>query len=113
MACAAANAVLDTIDDAFLVEVRRRGEKLAAGLAAIDGVREVRGRGLMLGAVLEQPVAKETVAAGLKRGVIVNAPSASVLRLTPPLVITDEEIDTALERVALALRDATEQQKGN
>lgn len=113
VACAAANAVLDTIDDAFLAEVRRKGEKLAEGLAAIDGVREVRGRGLMLGAVLEQPVAKETVAAGLERGVIVNAPSASVLRFTPPLVITDEDIDTALERVALALRDATEQQKGN
>ncbi|OFP33337.1 acetylornithine transaminase [Corynebacterium sp. HMSC071B10] len=113
VACAAANAVLDTVDDDFLAEVRRKGEKLAEGLAAIDGVREVRGRGLMLGAVLEAPVAKEAVAAGLKRGVIVNAPSASVLRLTPPLVITDEDIDTALERVALALRDATEQQKGN
>lgn len=113
VACAAANAVLDTIDDDFLAEVRRKGEKLAEGLAAIDGVREVRGRGLMLGAVLDAPVAKEAVAAGLKRGVIVNAPSASVLRLTPPLVITDEEIDTALERVALALRDAAEQQEGN
>lgn len=67
----------------------------------------------MLGAVLDAPVAKEAVAAGLKRGVIVNAPSASVLRLTPPLVITDEEIDTALERVALALRDVAEQQEGN
>ena len=113
VACAAANAVLDTIDDDFLAEVRRKGEKLAEGLAAIDGVREVRGRGLMLGAVLDAPLAKEAVAAGLKRGVIVNAPSASVLRLTPPLVITDEEIDTALERVALALRDAAEQQEGN
>lgn len=113
VACAAANAVLDTIDDDFLAEVRRKGEKLAEGLAAFDGVREVRGRGLMLGAVLDAPVAKEAVAAGLKRGVIVNAPSASVLRLTPPLVITDEEIDTALERVALALRDAAEQQEGN
>lgn len=113
VACAAANAVLDTIDDDFLAEVRRKGEKLAEGLAAIDGVREVRGRGLMLGAVLDAPVAKEAVAAGLKRGVIVNAPSASVLRLTPPLVITDEEIDTALERVALALRDVAEQQEGN
>lgn len=106
VACAAANAVLDTIDEAFLAEVRRKGEKLATGLAALEGVREVRGRGLMLGAVLHAPVAKDVVAKGLERGVIVNAPSASILRFTPPLVLTETDIEDALERVALALADA-------
>ena len=53
--CAAACAVVDTLDDALLASVRRQGEKLAAGLAALPGVLEVRGRGLMLGAELDRP----------------------------------------------------------
>lgn len=111
VACAAANAVLDTVDDAFLAEVRRKGEKLAASVAALAGVQEVRGRGLMLGVVLDRPVAKDVVAKGLERGVIVNAPSTSVVRLTPPLIITDNDIDAAVERIALALTDATENER--
>lgn len=113
VACAAANAVLDTVDDAFLAEVRRKGEKLAASVAALDGVQEVRGRGLMLGVVLDRPVAKDVVAKGLERGVIVNAPSTSVVRLTPPLIITDNDIDAAVERIALALADATENERND
>ena len=113
VACAAANAVLDTVDDAFLAEVRRKGEKLAASVAALAGVQEVRGRGLMLGVVLDRPVAKDVVAKGLERGVIVNAPSTSVVRLTPPLIITDNDIDAAVERIALALADATENERND
>ncbi|MFS0484288.1 acetylornithine transaminase [Corynebacterium striatum] len=71
--CAAANAVLDTIDAAFIAEVRNKGERLAERVAALPGVVEVRGRGLMLGVVLERPVAKQVVSAGFKHGVIVNA----------------------------------------
>lgn len=105
--------MLDTVDDAFLAEVRRKGEKLAASVAALDGVQEVRGRGLMLGVVLDRPVAKDVVAKGLERGVIVNAPSTSVVRLTPPLIITDNDIDAAVERIALALADATENERND
>lgn len=105
--CAAANAVLDTIDAAFIAEVRNKGERLAERVAALPGVVEVRGRGLMLGVVLERPVAKQVVSAGFKHGVIVNAPNDSVVRLTPPLVIEEAELDAAVNRFALALSDAT------
>ena len=105
--CAAANAVLDTIDAAFIAEVRNKGERLAERVAALPGVVEVRGRGLMLGVVLERPVAKQVVSAGFKHGVIVNAPNDSVVRLTPPLVIEEAELDVAVNRFALALSDAT------
>lgn len=107
VACAAANAVLDTIDAAFISEVRNKGERLAERVAALPGVVEVRGRGLMLGVVLERPVAKQVVSAGFKHGVIVNAPNDSVVRLTPPLVIEEAELDAAVNRFALALSDAT------
>lgn len=105
--CAAANAVLDTIDAAFIAEVRNKGERLAERVAALPGVVEVRGRGLMLGVVLERPVAKQVVSAGFKHGVIVNAPNDSVVRLTPPLVIEEAELDAAVNRFALAFSDAT------
>ncbi len=105
--CAAANAVLDTIDAAFIAEVRNKGDRLAERVAALPGVVEVRGRGLMLGVVLERPVAKQVVSAGFKHGVIVNAPNDSVVRLTPPLVIEEAELDAAVNRFALALSDAT------
>lgn len=107
VACAAANAVLDTIDAAFISEVRNKGERLAERVAALPGVVEVRGRGLMLGVVLERPVAKQVVSAGFKHGVIVNAPSDSVVRLTPTLVIEEAELDAAVNRFALAFSDAT------
>ena len=62
----------------------------------------------MLGVVLEREIAKETVAAGFEHGVILNAPSSSVLRLTPPLVITDDEIREATSRIAASIAAATE-----
>jgi len=101
--CAAANAVLDVVDDDFIAGVARRGGEFAAGLRRLDGVTEVRGRGLMLGIVLEQPVAKVMVAEGLRHGVILNAPSDNVVRLTPPLVITDGELTEAADRIASTL----------
>lgn len=101
--CAAAEAVLGVIDDAFLADVRRKGEAFAERLHAVDGVAEVRGRGLMLAAVLERDVAKETVAAALDKGLIINAPTPGVVRFTPPLVITDDELEAASTRFGEAL----------
>ncbi|MCQ4610016.1 acetylornithine transaminase [Corynebacterium sp. CCUG 61414] len=109
VSCAAATAVLATIDDAFLAEVRRKGQVLYDATSAIPGVKEVRGRGLMLGLVLEQPVAKRVVRLGLEQGVILNAPADDVIRLTPPLVISDEEIAQAVERLAAAIAEASDE----
>lgn len=108
VACAAAGAVLRTVDDGFLAEVRRKGQLLRDEASRIPGVKDVRGRGLMLGVVLDAEVAKLVVTHGLERGVILNAPSDTVIRLTPPLVINDEEIRQAAERLAGAIADATE-----
>ncbi|MCF4007060.1 acetylornithine transaminase [Corynebacterium uropygiale] len=109
VACAAARAVLQTIDEDFLAGVRARSEQIAAGLADLPGVDYVRGRGLMLGVVLKNPLAKEVVAAGYRHGLILNAPAQDVVRITPPLVITAEDVDEAITRFAAALEDATKE----
>lgn len=109
--CAAANVVLDRIDSDFLDDVNRKGTALSEALLALDLVEEVRGRGLMIGVVLKQPIAKEVVAAGLRHGLILNAPSVRVLRLTPPLVISEDQIKTAVERLHTALLDAVDKKR--
>ncbi|CAM2759666.1 acetylornithine transaminase [Corynebacterium propinquum] len=90
---AAARTVLNTLDEKFLQHVREIGAYLRGQLQQISGVSEVRGTGLMLGVVLESADAKEVVAAGLERGLILNAPSDKVVRLTPPLIIERRHVD--------------------
>jgi acetylornithine/N-succinyldiaminopimelate aminotransferase len=97
VACAAACAVVRAIDEPLLANVVARGEQLAAGLAALRGVAEVRGRGLMLAAVLDRevgPVVDACRAQGLL--VLTAGPSPGVLRLLPPLVVSETEVDRAL-----------------
>ena len=101
--CAAANAVLATIDEDFLADVRRKGQLLSDALTNLPNVDHVRGRGLMLGVVLKAPVAKDVVKHGLEKGVVLNAPSDTVVRLTPPLIIAEDEIEEAVKRFAAAL----------
>lgn len=75
------------------------GERLRSGLAEVPGIASVRGSGLLLGAVLatsaERP-AREVVSACLEAGLVLNAPTPSVLRLAPPLTVSPEEIDEAV-----------------
>ncbi|MBC3186892.1 acetylornithine transaminase [Corynebacterium sp. zg-331] len=106
VACAAAEVVLETMDADFLARVRRSGQRLCEGLLTLPQVESVRGRGLMLGVVVRSPNAPRVVAAGMRAGLILNAPSERVLRLVPPLVITEDEIDEALRRMAVALDEA-------
>lgn len=113
IACAAASAVLDTVDDAFLSEVVRKGKIFAEELRDLDGVEEVRGRGLMLGAVLKRPVAKQAVPAGLKHGLVLNAPSDAVVRFTPPLVISDDELAEAVQRLDALLNELNNSEEEN
>ena len=105
VSCAAAATVLELVDAPFLADVSRKGEWLRTELAQSPAVQSVRGRGLMLGVVLNKSVAKDVVAAGLQHGLILNAPSSEVVRLTPPLVITDEELAQAVERLHKVLED--------
>jgi predicted acetylornithine/succinylornithine family transaminase len=95
VACAAAVAVCDALTDGLLADVRERGAGLAAELASFPAVLEVRGRGLMLGAELDRPAAT-VVDAARERGLIVGSAGETVLRLTPPLTITTDELGHAL-----------------
>jgi acetylornithine/N-succinyldiaminopimelate aminotransferase len=95
VACAAASAVCDELTDELLATVTANGLVLADGLAALPGVRDVRGAGLMLGAELDRPAA-DVVAACAERGLLVGTAGADVLRLTPPLIVTTAEVEHAL-----------------
>jgi acetylornithine/N-succinyldiaminopimelate aminotransferase len=95
VACAAACAVVDAIDDALLEDVRRKGERLAAGLAPLPGVLEVRGAGLLVGAQLDRPAAV-VVDACRAAGVVVLSAGDRVLRLAPPLTVTADELEHGL-----------------
>ena len=77
VATAAALAVLDIVDDpALLRRVRELGAELREGLEALDGVREMRGRGLMVGVGLEEGIDAAAVGADLlERGLVVNVPA--------------------------------------
>jgi len=95
VASAAACAVVEAIDDALLENVAARGAQLSAGLQKLSGVREVRGRGLLLAGLLDRdasPVVDECRA----RGLLVLTAGPDVLRLLPPLVVTEAEVDEAL-----------------
>jgi predicted acetylornithine/succinylornithine family transaminase len=100
----AALAVLDVVDDpALLRRVRELGAGLSEDLLALDGVSEVRGRGLMLGVGLEDGIDAAALGADLlDRGLIVNVPEPGTLRLLPPLVVDEGDIEQAVS----TLRDA-------
>jgi acetylornithine/N-succinyldiaminopimelate aminotransferase len=93
--CAAAIAVCDAVDGDLLASVRSNGERLRAGLTGLPHVVEVRGRGLLVGAELDVP-AGPVVDAALDSGLVCLTSGANVLRLAPPLVVAEPEVDRAL-----------------
>ena len=97
VACAAALAVIDTIESEGLLEhVTVLGQKLRDGLAADPRVTEVRGEGLLIGLDLAAPASAEVAAAALAAGFIVNNPTPQRIRLAPPLVLTPADLDALL-----------------
>jgi acetylornithine/N-succinyldiaminopimelate aminotransferase len=96
VACAAACAVVDSIDDALLASVRENGARLLDGLRSLPGVVEARGAGLLVGAELDGP-AQPVVDGALDAGLVCLTSGANVLRLAPPLVVGRNEVDRALE----------------
>jgi len=98
LACAAAIAAIGVIRDENLPErAARAGERLLTGLRAIRAqrVREVRGVGLLVGVELRERV-RTTLLALQARGVLALPAGMNTLRLLPPLVISDEQIDTVV-----------------
>jgi predicted acetylornithine/succinylornithine family transaminase len=101
IAAAAALATLEVIDDpALLRRARELGGRFMAALGEIDAVAEVRGRGLMVGVSLTQGVDASAVARrALDSGLVINVPGPDMLRFLPPLVIGEEEVETAVRVV--------------
>lgn len=103
VACAAALAVLDTIErDGLLASADRLGRRLRDGIDALGHplVSYVRGHGLWLGVVLREPVAAAVETAARDAGFLLNAAAPDVLRLAPPLVLTEAQVDAFLQALA-------------
>jgi len=107
--CAAALAVLDTIAaDDLCGRAKQLGDRLRTGVEALGHplVTGVRGSGLLLGIVLTDEVARGAELALRAAGFLVNAVAPGVLRLAPPLVLTDEQADAFLAALPAALDKA-------
>jgi predicted acetylornithine/succinylornithine family transaminase len=97
LASAAATAVLSVMErEDVPARAERAGARLAERLGALDGVADVRGLGLLLGVELADRDAREVAAQLLARGLVVNAVTPTALRLTPSLLVSDDEIDEAV-----------------
>ena len=84
--------------DGLLEAATKLGDRLRRGIEAVDHplVASVRGVGLWLGVVLAAPVAAAAEVAARAAGFLVNAPAPDVLRLAPPLVLTEAQVDAFL-----------------
>ncbi|UOD49237.1 aspartate aminotransferase family protein [Orrella daihaiensis] len=103
LVCAAALAVLDTLEqDNLLEHAHKVGDamlaRLQAGLDGLPGVTEVRGRGLMIGIELNRPCA-DLVRQALEAGLLINVTRDKVVRLLPPLIISEQEANELVDDV--------------
>jgi acetylornithine/N-succinyldiaminopimelate aminotransferase len=105
VATAAALAVLDIVDDPVLLRrVRELGDGMRGALGELEGVREVRGRGLMIGIGLAEGIEAPAVGADLlERGLVVNVPNPETLRLLPPLVVDSSQVERAVGLIGESL----------
>lgn len=93
VATAAALAVIETIESKKLLKrVGDIGTELMIDLALIEGVKSVRGAGLLIGIEFSSPIAKKVAAKCQENGVLVNGNSETVIRIAPPLIVTDRDV---------------------
>jgi acetylornithine aminotransferase len=96
LATAAGNAVLGEIERASLIDnALQRGRQLRDIVASIGSplITEIRGQGILVGLGLAKPVAAELAKAAFDRGLIINAPNDSSIRIAPPLIVGDAELE--------------------
>lgn len=99
LACAAVEAVLDVMErDSLLDNVNRVGEYLLAELKRIDGIKEVRGRGLMIGIEFDHPIKDIRRRLLFEERVFTGVSGTNVIRLLPPLVLTLEQAACFIEK---------------
>jgi acetylornithine/N-succinyldiaminopimelate aminotransferase len=96
VSCAAACAVVRSIDDELLENVRARGAELVNALAGLEGVVSVRGRGLLVGIEIGGAAA-DAVDAARAEGLLVLSAGENVVRLAPPLTVTGGDVAAALD----------------
>ena len=109
LSCAAGLAVVNTIiDDGLEQRATALGDRIMSGLmtalANVDHVKEIRGMGCMIGIELDKPC-KSLFAAAMDQGLIINITADSVVRLLPPLIMTDDEADQLVDILAPLIRD--------
>lgn len=108
LTCSAANAVVRyVVGEHVIANVRQSGDRLMEGLKRLQEefpfVSDVRGLGLLQAIEYSQDIAGDVLTACLGTGLLVNAVRPSALRLMPPLVVTESEIDEALEKLRKAM----------
>lgn len=113
LACAAALATLQTIEEEKLLDnARVRGEAIRSGLRAalvgVHGVVDIRGEGMMIGIELDRPCG-ELVAVARDVGVLINVTSDTVIRLVPPLIYGAAEVDTLVTAVSGIVKNYLQQ----
>ena len=107
MACAAALVALEICSDAALLQsVVTLGERFAAALRELPFVSAVRGRGLLVGVELGPEVSAIDLArrALTEERLVINATGPSSLRMEPPLIVTQDQIDEAVDRIGRLVR---------
>jgi predicted acetylornithine/succinylornithine family transaminase len=98
LACAAAIAAVTEIrDGGWVKNAEEVGNYFRERLSDLPGIKEVRGLGLMIAAEFAEPKAKTVAAKALENGLIVNAIGENVLRFVPPLILTKELVDRAID----------------
>lgn len=113
LVCAVAYATLKyIIEDGIPAKVKRVGEYFLANLKQLkqefDFITDVRGRGLLIALEFSQEIAEEVLFACLHRGLLVNKLRPNALRFMPPLIITEKEVDRAVNVLREALNETNE-----
>lgn len=108
LVCRAALAVIDSLEGGQLVaRAAELGNKLLTAfgeqLAEVDGVTAIRGQGLLLAIELDRPCG-ELVTAALNAGLLINVTAGNVVRLLPPLVMTDSQADTLVSKLSSLIK---------
>ena len=111
LACRAALVFLDVLEHGGLDRVRVAGARLADGLRALATryrvITDIRGAGLMRGLEMTEAAARQVVDGALAHRLLVNRTARRVVRLLPPLTVSDEEIDEALGILDTVLSEHT------
>jgi len=108
LVCAAALATVDTlIHDKLIERAESLGQRMLDGLKArladANYITDIRGKGLMIGIELNEPCT-ELVMLAKAKGLLINVTANSVIRLLPPLILTDEEADLAVEAICKLIK---------